>query len=88
MKVLYTPYNSNESLYNKLYTTNYDVMVPSDYMVKKLATEGRLAPIDYKMLNIVSDGYHVYKPYYNYDPSLDKNLYQIDEAYEKKTYPF
>ena len=85
MKVLYTPYNSNESLYNKLYNASYDVMVPSDYMVKKLATEGRLAPIDYKMLNSVSDGYHIYKPYVNLPTTYNK--YEIDEDYEKQNYP-
>ena len=85
VKVLYTPYNSNESLYNKLYTTSYDVMVPSDYMVKKLATEGRLAPINYKLLNEVNPNYHIYKP----DDNLpaNPNQYQIDTAYEAKTYP-
>ncbi|QHX36381.1 spermidine/putrescine ABC transporter permease/substrate-binding protein [Spiroplasma sp. BIUS-1] len=46
-KVNYQQYDSNESLYNKTYTFNYDLMVPSDYMVQKLATEGALQRIDW-----------------------------------------
>ncbi|AUB31193.1 spermidine/putrescine ABC transporter permease/substrate-binding protein [Spiroplasma floricola] len=46
-KVNYQQYDSNESLYNKTYTFNYDIMVPSDYMVQKLATEGGLQKINW-----------------------------------------
>ncbi|WP_308150100.1 extracellular solute-binding protein [Spiroplasma sp. AdecLV25b] len=42
VKVKYTTYDDNESLYAKLYTTSYDVMVPSDYLVAKLASEDRI----------------------------------------------
>ncbi|WP_339021148.1 spermidine/putrescine ABC transporter permease/substrate-binding protein [Spiroplasma endosymbiont of Atherix ibis] len=54
-KVNYQQYDSNESLYNKTYTFNYDIMVPSDYMVQKLATEGGLQKIDWcKVENVVT----------------------------------
>lgn len=46
VKVNYTTYEDNETLYAKLSTTNYDVMVPSDYMVAQLASENRLEPLD------------------------------------------
>ncbi|WP_338972596.1 spermidine/putrescine ABC transporter permease/substrate-binding protein [Spiroplasma endosymbiont of Panorpa germanica] len=50
--VNYQQFDSNESLYNKLYTFNYDVMVPSDYMVQKLASEGKLLELDYSKINL------------------------------------
>lgn len=52
VRVNYQEYDSNETLYNKLYTFNYDLMVPSDYMVKKLALEDRLELLNYNLLNI------------------------------------
>ncbi|WP_027062906.1 spermidine/putrescine ABC transporter permease/substrate-binding protein [Mesoplasma seiffertii] len=52
VKINYQEYDSNETLYNKLYTFNYDVMVPSDYMVQKMAEEGRLLKLDYSKLNV------------------------------------
>lgn len=45
VKIKYSTFDDNESLYAKLYSTNYDLMVPSDYMVAKLASEDRLFPI-------------------------------------------
>ncbi|ATZ21749.1 spermidine/putrescine ABC transporter permease/substrate-binding protein [Mesoplasma tabanidae] len=51
VRVNYQEYDSNETLYNKLYTFNYDLMVPSDYMVQKLAEEGKLEPLDYSKIN-------------------------------------
>ncbi|AUF83789.1 spermidine/putrescine ABC transporter permease [Mesoplasma syrphidae] len=52
VKINYQEYDSNETLYNKLYTFNYDVMVPSDYMVQKMSEEGRLMKLDYSKLNV------------------------------------
>ncbi|WP_425380175.1 ABC transporter permease subunit [Spiroplasma endosymbiont of Stenodema calcarata] len=61
VKVKYSVYDSNETLYNKLYTTRYDIMVPSDYMVNKLAQEGRLEEIDYQKLNDVDKSFNIIK---------------------------
>ena len=49
VKVNYTTFDSNESLYAKLKSgaANYDVIIPSDYMVAKMINEGMLAPLDY-----------------------------------------
>lgn len=49
IKVNYTTFDSNESLYSKLAGggADYDVIIPSDYMVSKLITEGMLAPLDF-----------------------------------------
>ncbi len=45
IKVNYTTFDSNESLYAKLKSgaANYDVVIPSDYMVAKMINEGMLA---------------------------------------------
>ncbi|PPE04113.1 spermidine/putrescine ABC transporter permease/substrate-binding protein [Williamsoniiplasma lucivorax] len=48
VKVNYQEFDSNETLYNKLYTFDYDVMVPSDYMVQKLVSENRLLKLSDK----------------------------------------
>ncbi|NBJ89167.1 spermidine/putrescine ABC transporter substrate-binding protein [Acutalibacter sp. 1XD8-36] len=50
IKVNYTTFDSNESLYSKLVGggADYDVIVPSDYMVSRLIDEGMLLPLDYE----------------------------------------
>ncbi|PPE04381.1 spermidine/putrescine ABC transporter permease [Entomoplasma ellychniae] len=57
VKVNYQEYDSNETLYNKLYTFSYDLMVPSDYMVQKLAEENKLEQLDYSKLNVWSEAF-------------------------------
>ena len=49
IKVNYTTFDSNESLYAKMKSggATYDVIFPSDYMVGKMAEEGMLAPLDF-----------------------------------------
>ena len=49
IKVNYTTFDSNESLYAKMKSggATYDVIFPSDYMVGKMAAEGMLAPLDF-----------------------------------------
>jgi len=48
--VNYSTYSSNESLYAKLESgsVNYDVIVPSDYMIERLIDEDLLAELDHK----------------------------------------
>ena len=48
IKVNYTTYDSNESLYAKLKSggVSYDVIFPSDYMVGKMAKEGMLSELN------------------------------------------
>lgn len=52
IKVNYTTFDSNESLYAKLKSggASYDVIIPSDYMVGRMIEEDMLAPLD--MANI------------------------------------
>ncbi len=49
IKVNYTTFDSNESMYAKLKSgaADYDVVVPSDYMVAKMISEGMLMPLNY-----------------------------------------
>ena len=49
INVNYTTFDSNESLYAKLKSgaANYDVIIPSDYMVAKMISEGMLAKLNY-----------------------------------------
>lgn len=47
-KIIYETFDSNESMYTKLVGGNqYDVMVPSDYMIEKLINENLLQPINW-----------------------------------------
>lgn len=49
IKVNYTLFSSNEELYTKLRSggTNYDVIVPSDYMIGKMIGEGMLQKLNF-----------------------------------------
>ncbi|MGN0452260.1 MAG: PotD/PotF family extracellular solute-binding protein [Ruminococcus sp.] len=49
IKVNYTNYETNEELYNILSSSNssYDVIIPSDYMIEKLISEGLLRKINF-----------------------------------------
>lgn len=49
IKVNYTTFDSNETMYTRLKTggTNYDVIIPSDYMIARLIDEDMLEPLDF-----------------------------------------
>ena len=49
LKVNYSTYASNEDMYAKLSSgaVSYDVIVPSDYMIARLAQENMLLPLDF-----------------------------------------
>ncbi len=49
IRVNYTTFDSNESLYSKLVGggADYDVIIPSDYMVSRLIDENMLAELDF-----------------------------------------
>ncbi|MBQ5684169.1 MAG: extracellular solute-binding protein, partial [Clostridia bacterium] len=52
IKVNYTNFDSNEDMYAKLKSggANYDVVVPSDYMIERLINEGLLEKLDYSQI--------------------------------------
>jgi spermidine/putrescine transport system substrate-binding protein len=76
VKVNYSTYSSNESMYAKISSgsVNYDVIVPSDYMIERLVDEGLLAKLDYSNIpeigNILSDFQNA-----EYDPDTDGDGY-------------
>lgn len=70
IKINYTNYESNENMYNKLKSggADYDIVIPSDYMIAKLIEEDMLAKLNYD--NIPNAQYILdkYKGLY-YDPN-------------------
>lgn len=49
IKVVYTTYPDNESMYAKIVSgsANYDIVIPSDYMISKMIDEDLLAELNY-----------------------------------------
>jgi spermidine/putrescine-binding protein len=45
--VVYNYFDSNESMYAKLQTESYDVIIPSDYMIARLIDEDMLQPLNF-----------------------------------------
>lgn len=50
IKVVYSNFNTNEDMYVKLKngTSNYDVVMPSEYMIEKMIKENMLRKVDWK----------------------------------------
>ena len=73
VKVSYSTYSSNEDMYAKLSggAVNYDIIVPSDYMIERLISEDMLAPLDYDNIpnieNILPEFYGKDAKYDYYD---------------------
>ena len=83
VKVNYSTYSSNESMYAKISSgsVNYDVIVPSDYMIERLIDEGLLAKLNYD--NIPEIG-NILPEFQNadYDPDID------DDGYNDHSVPY
>ncbi len=84
VKVTYSTYSSNEDMYAKLSAgaVNYDVIVPSDYMIERLIAEDMLAPLDYSNIpninNIVPEFYGEDAEFDYYD---EGNVYSVPYFY-------
>lgn len=80
VKVNYATYTSNEDLYAKLSTgaVSYDVIIPSDYMIARLADEGLLMEIDFN--NVPNYKECISEDFKNlyYDP---ENKYSVPYTY-------
>lgn len=52
IRVNYSTYESNEAMYTKLRSgsVNYDVIIPSDYMISRLIDEGMLMKLDFDQI--------------------------------------
>lgn len=77
IKVNYENYDANESMYTKLKSgaVSYDIIIPSDYMIERLANENMLREIDFSKIT----NYHLIDDKY-------KGLYFDPE--EKYTVPY
>jgi spermidine/putrescine transport system substrate-binding protein len=75
IKVNYTTYESNEQLYAvlKMGGTNYDVIIPSDYMISRLIEEGMLEKLDF---NNIPNFDNIDERYKNleYDPANEYSV--------------
>lgn len=75
IKVNYTLFDTNESMYAKLKSggSSYDVVIPSDYMISRMIDEGMLEPLNFE--NIPNFQY-IDPQFVNpaYDP---ENLYSV-----------
>lgn len=67
--VNYSNYESNENMYNKLQSggANYDIIIPSDYMIAKLIEEDMLAELDFSNIPNYKYVLEKYRGLY-YDP--------------------
>ena len=74
--VNYSTYSSNESMYAKISSgaANYDVIVPSDYMIERLINEKLLAPLNY---DNIPNAKYIVPEFQNsdYDPDLNLDGY-------------
>ena len=77
IKVNYTTFESNENMYNKLQSggANYDIVIPSDYMIAKLIEEEMLVELDFSNI-----------PNYKYILPKYKNLFY--DPQNKYTVPY
>ena len=84
VKVNYSTFSSNESLYAKLSSgsVSYDVVVPSDYMIERLIAEDLLAPLNYdnipEVTNILPEFWGETSVHSDHDPG---NVYSVPYLY-------
>ncbi len=72
VKVNYTTFDSNESMYNKLKSgaVSYDVVVPSEYMIERMIKEDMLEPLNMANIPNFQYIYDSFKtPFYDPDPN-------------------
>ena len=75
IKVNYTTFDSNENMYNKIKGggANYDIVIPSDYMIERMIAEDLLEKIDFSNIPNYVNILDEYKNLY-FDP---KNEYSV-----------
>lgn len=79
IKVNYDTYTSNEDMYNKISSgaVSYDVIIPSDYMIARMANENMLLPLDFENIPNYQNINETFKDLY-YDA---ENQYSVPYAY-------
>ncbi len=82
IKVEYSTYGTNENLYNELVINpnSYDLVVPSEYMIEKLAKEGRLNKLDANKLTDYEPSTYIQNVLDNITFTIDKGEYEGEEA--------
>ena len=81
VKVNYTTFDSNESMYNKLKSgaVSYDIVVPSEYMIERMIKEEMLEPLNLANIPNFQYIYDSFKtPFYDPDPN---NVYSVPYFY-------
>lgn len=80
IKVVYSTYATNEDMYSKLKNSavSYDIVIPSDYMIQKMAEEGMLYEFDVEedIANFVNIDPSFKSPYYD-----KNNRYSVPYTY-------
>ena len=79
IKVNYDTYASNEDMYSKLSSgaVSYDVIIPSDYMIARMASEDMLLPLDFNNIPNYANIDDSFKGLY-YDP---QDTYSVPYTY-------
>jgi len=89
IKVNYTNFDSNEDMYAKIKSggANYDVCIPSDYMIERMIEEGMLLKLDYSNIPNANNILDEYKSLY-FDPdneyTVTYNVGYVALAYNTK----
>ena len=80
IKVNYTTFETNESLYAKLKSSgeSYDVIIPSDYMIARMIEEDMLVPLDFSNIPNYNKIDGQFKDDCPYDP---ENKYTVPYTY-------
>ena len=75
IKVNYQEFDSNEAMYGKLSSeaVSYDIIIPSDYMIDRLVSEGKLCELDFSMI----DNYEFIADEYKNLPFDPENKYSV-----------
>ncbi len=89
IKVNYTTYDTNENMYNKIKSggANYDIIVPSDYMIERMVAEGLLEKLNFDNIPNYVNVMDEYKNLY-FDPeneySVPYNVGMVGLIYNTK----
>lgn len=89
IKVNYTTYDSNENMYNKIKGggANYDIVIPSDYMIERMINEDLLEKINFDNISNYKNIMDKYKNLY-FDPnneySVPYNVGMVGLVYNTK----
>lgn len=81
VKVIYSTYDTNEKLYNdlKIGKSNYDLIVPSDYMIQKLLSLDLLEPFDFDSKEMEMPNFNEY-----YSPYVDSVIKSLEPVNGKE----